>query len=189
MKARYKIKNLSNEELFSYYLQSGDIEAYGELYRRYLPLVYGLCLKYLENKEKAYDAVMDIFEIVLNKVSRYKIENYNSWLYSVAKNHCLHMIRKEKQTIFVKIENAFMENDKFFTLIDKPRNEEEIAALEYCMGTIPDEQQKSIHYFYMEDKSYADIVELTGYPLNKVKSYIQNGKRNLKNCLIKILGA
>jgi len=175
---------LSNEELLHSFLQTKEVSIFGELYRRYIPLVYGLCLKYLGEKEPANDAVMDIFETVLEKLPQYDVRNFNTWLYSVAKNHCLHALRKENQAIFVKIEDAFVENEDLFTLIDKPQTPEEVEALNYCVMILPDEQQKSVLLFYMEEKSYADIVELTGYALNKVKSYIQNGKRNLKNCIV-----
>ena len=188
MESKRKIQELSNEELFENFRQSGSFDAYGELYVRYVPLVYGLCLKYLAEKNAAQDAVMDIFESVLEKIPRYEIRNFGTWLYSTAKNHCLHVLRKEKQAVFVKIEDAFVENEDFFTLIDKPQTQEETAALTYCMETLPKEQQQSISLFYLEEKSYADIVELTGFQLNKVKSYIQNGKRNLKSCIIKMLG-
>ncbi|MDR0334163.1 MAG: sigma-70 family RNA polymerase sigma factor [Dysgonamonadaceae bacterium] len=182
-----KISKLDEEELLKQFFQTHESAFFGELYRRYIPLVYGLCLKYLENEELAHDAVMDIFEDLLGKIAQYEIQNFNSWLYSVAKNHCLHVIRKEKRTIFVNIEDAGVENNDFFTLIDKQETEEKNAALKYCMTTLPDEQQTSINYFYLEEKSYADIVVLTGFALNQVKSYIQNGKRNLKNCITKVL--
>ena len=188
MKNNNKISELTNEELLQFYLESGDIAFFGELYKRYIPKLYGLCLKYLGEQEAARDAVMDIFTALSEKIRQYEIVNFNTWLYSVAKNHCLQKIRKEKHTIFIKIEDAFVENEDVFTLTDKPQSQEEMAALEYCMGTLPEEQQKSIHLFFMEEQSYADIVEITGYALSKVKSYIQNGKRNLKSCIIKMLG-
>lgn len=161
---------------------------FGELYRRYIPKVYGLCLKYLGEQESARDAVMDIFTSLTEKVRNYEINNFNSWLYSVAKNHCLQLIRKDKHTINIKIEDAFVENEDIFTLTDKPQSHEEMTALEYCLGTLSNEQQKSIKLFFFEEQSYADIVDITGFALNKVKSYIQNGKRNLKSCIIKVLG-
>ncbi|HRZ98751.1 MAG TPA: sigma-70 family RNA polymerase sigma factor [Paludibacter sp.] len=187
MKNNNKISELTNEELLQFYVESGDIAFFGELYRRYIPKIYGLCLKYLGEKEIARDAVMDIFSGLTEKVKQYEINNFNTWLYSVAKNHCLQIIRKDKQTIFIKIEDAFVENEDNFTLNDKPQSQEEMAALEYCMGTLPEEQQKSIKLFFFEEQSYADIVDITGYTLSKVKSYIQNGKRNLKSCIIKVL--
>ena len=187
MKISREISNFSNEELLEKFLQTGEVSVFGELYRRYMPLVYGLCLKYLGDEDAAQDAVMDIFENVLEKLPQYNVKNFHTWLYSVAKNHCLHVLRKEKSIDFVNIEENVVENQDDFTLIDKPQTEEEMEALIYCLGTLTEEQQKSIRYFYMEEKSYADIVELTNYSLNKVKSYIQNGKRNLKSCIIKRL--
>ena len=189
MSSKEEIAHLTSEELLEKFTKTRDSAFFGELYRRHIPLVYGLCLKYLENEAAAHDAVMDIFEGLFEKMAQYNIQNFNSWLYSVSKNHCFQILRKEKRTIFVNIDDVGVENDPFFTLIDKQdAAEEENAALNYCMTTLSDEQQTSIRYFYMEEKSYADIVALTGFTLNSVKSYIQNGKRNLKNCITRVLG-
>ncbi|MDL2262829.1 sigma-70 family RNA polymerase sigma factor [Bacteroidales bacterium OttesenSCG-928-I21] len=182
-----KISNQTDEELLEIFREEKDLSVFGELYRRYIPLVYGLCLKYLENKESANDAVMDLFEHLSGKIFQYEIKNFRTWLYSVSKNHCLQMLRKDKNIYYVKIEDVFVENNEKFTLIDKPQSEEEMNALTHCITTLPDEQRASIQFFYLEEKSYADIVDLTGFPLNKVKSYIQNGKRNLKSCIIRVL--
>lgn len=187
MKTREKISDYSEENLLRTFVESGDTSFIGELYRRYIPLVYGLCLKYLNNKEAAQDAVMDIFALLVEKVPQYEIKNFNTWLYSVAKNHCLHVLRKEKNTNLVNIEDVLVENQAILTLTDKPQSQEEMEALVYCLDTLPEEQKLSINYFFYEEKSYADIVDLTGYALSKVKSYIQNGKRNLKSCMIKVL--
>ncbi len=187
MKNSHKIQDLSNEELLNSFVASNDMAFFGELYKRYIPKVYGLCLKYLENSEAARDAVMDIYQLVSEKIRNYEIDNLNAWLYSVAKNHCLQVIRKEKRTIFVNIDDTSVETDSFFTHTDEARTPEEIAALEYCMNTLSEEQKASVKLFYFEEKSYADIVEITGYALSKVKSYIQNGKRNLKTCILNIL--
>jgi RNA polymerase sigma-70 factor (ECF subfamily) len=187
LKNKHKIAAISNDDLLQLFIEGGDIAYFGELYRRYIPLLYGLCLKYLNDKEAAHDAVMDIYSNLPEKVIHYEIKNFNSWLYSVAKNHCLQVQRKDKQTIFVKIEDAYVENEDFFTQIDKAQTQEEISALEYCITTLNEEQQKSIQLFFYEEKSYLDIVEITGFELSKVKSYIQNGKRNLKTCIMKVL--
>jgi len=187
LKNSHKIQDLSNEELFEKFVESNDMAFFGELYKRFIPKVYGLCLKYLGNSEASRDAVMEIYQLVSVKIRNYEIDNLNAWLYSVAKNYCLQVIRKEKRTIFVNIEDVVVENSSFFTHTDEARTPEEIAALEYCMNTLSEEQKTSVKLFYFEEKSYADIVEITGYALNKVKSYIQNGKRNLKTCILNIL--
>lgn len=187
LKTRANISKLTNDELFE--LSRGEDQPvwFGELYRRYIPMVYGLCLKYLGNETDAQDAVMDLFEEVSGKIKQYDIQNFHTWLYSVVKNHCLARLRKAKGLFFVHIDEGFMENSHFFTLIDRERSDEEESALLFCMKELGEEQRRSIEYFYYENRSYADIVDLTGYPLNKVKSFIQNGKRNLKNCITKIL--
>ena len=178
-----KITSLSDSELLLFYTQNGEAAYFGELYRRYIPKVYGLCLKYLAEKEIARDAVMDIYADLTEKVRNYEIANFNTWLYSVAKNHCLHILRKNERAIFVNFEDAFVENSSFFTLNNKSQNEDELSALDFCMGRLSAEQETGVRLFYLEEKSYADIVKMTGFELNKVKSYIQNGKRNLKICI------
>lgn len=188
MKNSDKITNLGNDQLLLLYRENGNPDYFGELFRRYIPLLYGLCLKYLGKEEDAQDAVMDLFESLSENVRRYDIHNFHTWLYSVAKNHCLQRLRHEKQTVFINIDQSVMENSNFFTLIDKEQqSDDEKSALNFCMKALNEEQHASIHYFYFEEKSYADIASLTGYPLEKVKSYIQNGKRNLKNCIVKFL--
>lgn len=188
MKSRTEITKLSNDELFNLCKKEEQATYFGELYRRYIPMVYGLCLKYLSNEADAQDAVMDLFEDISQKIKRYEIQNFHLWLYSVAKNHCLLRLRKKKQAFFINYDENIMENDSFFTLSDRDNlSEEEDSALAFCINELGKEQRTSIDYFYYQDKSYADIVFLTGYTLEKVKSYIQNGKRNLKNCINRIL--
>lgn len=187
LKTNRNIANLSIEELFERYKNGYQTMYFHELFRRYIPMLYGLCLKYLGNETDAQDAVMDLFEDLNQKITKYDITNFHSWLYTVAKNHCLLKIRKGKQLFFADINEEIMENRDFFTPLNEEKTNEEKEALEYCMTELGIEQRTSIEYFYYEDKSYADIVFITGYTLDKVKSYIQNGKRNLKNCIKRML--
>lgn len=187
LKINRNIAKLSNDELFRLCTKEEQPACFGELFRRYIPMLYGLSLKYLGNKTDAQDAVMDLFEEVSQKVKQYDIQNFHTWLYSVAKNHCLAKLRKEKTVFFVNIDDALMENGSDFTLLDSGQSEEEQSALAFCLNELNEEQRRSVQFFYYENKSYADIVSLTGYTLEKVKSYIQNGKRNLKNCIKRIM--
>ncbi|MDR1678311.1 MAG: sigma-70 family RNA polymerase sigma factor [Prevotellaceae bacterium] len=186
----FKIKNIeqSDDELLAIAVSSSGQDAIGKLYSRYIPLVYGLCLKYLQQTEDAEDAVMQIYEEITQKIKRYDIENFKTWLYSVSKNYCLQQIRKSKPAFFEELKDEIVESDAFLHLIDEEQTEEKFNALHYCIGILSDEQQKCVSKFFLEDCSYADIVQLTGYALNQVKSYIQNGKRNLKSCILKVLG-
>ena len=150
-------------------------------------MVYGLCLKYLLQIEDAEDAVINIYEELYHKIRNYQVENFKTWIYSVAKNHCLQVMRKEKNKYFEEIDLAVMDSGTFEHLIDVEDDKEKEEALNYCLDTLPAEQKICVVHFYFDECSYADIVEQTGFALSKVKSYIQNGKRNLKNCILKIV--
>ena len=175
------ISKLSDEELLIHYTKSGDTEYFGELYNRYIPLLYGLCLKYLHDEDRAQEAVMQLFEDLLPKLGNYEIKVFKPWLYRVAKNHCLQLLRKENKEIPLDYTVNIMESDEFLHLLsEEESSEEQLKALHHCLEKLPEEQRTSITRFFLEEMSYADIVEQTGFTLNNVKSYIQNGKRNLK---------
>lgn len=178
----------SDEELLRRFRQSGNSEYFGQLYNRYIPLIYGLCLKYLQNTELAQDAVMDIFENLLPRISEYEIREFRTWIYSVAKNHAYHALTAAKQRVSLEIIPEIAESDDIISLLEeKEKSEEQGKALNECMAKLPEEQRKAIQMFFLEDMSYADIVDKTGYELKTIKSQIQNGKRNLKICLEKKL--
>ena len=174
----------TDEELLHQYAISGKAEYFGELYNRYIPLLYGLCLKYLNDEARAQDAVMQLFEDLLPKVSGYEIKVFKPWLYRVAKNHCLQILRKESKEIPLDYTIQIVESDEFLHLLsEEDTSEEQLNALKHCLEKLPEAQRTSIMHFFLEEMSYADIVEQTGFTLNNVKSYIQNGKRNLKICI------
>ena len=167
------------------FIETSEQEFLGQLYSRYVSLVYGLCLKYLQKIEDAQDATTDIYEELSKKIHKYEIENFKTWLYSVATNHCFQILRKEKKQIFEEIDAHVMESDEFEHLIDTNEDKEKEDALNYCLDTLAEEQRQCVVHFFFEEFSYVDIVEKTGFALSKVKSYIQNGKRNLKICVLK----
>jgi RNA polymerase sigma-70 factor (ECF subfamily) len=184
---RTKLVHQTDEELLQYYRNTGKADSFGQLYDRYIPLVYGVCLKYLRDADDAQDAVMQLFEELLPKVLQYEIKVFRTWLYKVIQNHCLQILREKERTIQVELHANFMDSDEILHLLDEEDDEsnERTQALRKCMEELPENQRISVTYFFMDERSYADIVELTGYSLKSVKSYIQNGKRNLKICVEK----
>jgi len=179
-----KYNSYTDIELISEYKTSQNKVLVGLLYKRYSHLVLGLSLKYLKNQDDAQDAVMQIFEKLLADLLKYDITYFKSWLYTYSKNHCLIIIRNQKQQQKhhqnLEYESNFMENHSEFTLNDILVKEEKLLQLEKAINELNAIQQKCIKLFYLENYSYQDISEKTGYSLNEVKSYIQNGKRNLK---------
>lgn len=175
---------LSDEQLLTSFRESGDNEIFGELYNRYIPLIYGVCLKYLQNADKSQDAVMEIFELLLPKINKYEIKVFRIWLYSVVKNHCFHLIKNNKREIAFDFDSDLMDLDELDTLLDESDvDKEKEDALEYCIAKLSEPQRICISMFFYEDMSYTDIAETTGFDIKSVKSYIQNGKRNLKLCI------
>lgn len=180
-----KRETKSDAELLGLYLQTDRSEYLGDLYNRYIPLVYGLCLKYLKDASSAEDAVMQIFEVLLDKVGRFEIKEFRTWLYTVAKNHCLQLLRKTKREIVTDFGGMVMESDDSAHLFDREEGEMRLAALQKCLEQLPAPQRESVRLFFLEEKSYAEVADETNYQLKSVKSYIQNGKRNLKICMEK----
>ncbi|MCD8071676.1 MAG: sigma-70 family RNA polymerase sigma factor [Alistipes sp.] len=177
------ISKMQDAFLVDLYKKDGSLEILGELYSRYMPLVYGVCLKYLREQQASEDAVMQIFEELVEKVRKHDIREFRTWLWAVARNHCLGIIRKDKANSFLEIRPEVMESDALLHLLDKKDDEAKLRRLEDCLERLPEPQKVSVRLFFYEDKSYADICDRTEYNLKSVKSYIQNGKRNLKNCM------
>ena len=175
----------SDQVLIAEYRKTGSLEVLGELYGRYMHLVYGVCLKYLKDEDQSKDAVMQIFEQLISKLKVHEVSNFKSWLYTLARNYCLMEIRSSAKHSVVPIEENFMEKDAFTHLDIDDTRERKLSVMEQCIEKLPAEQKDTISLFYLEQKCYKEVADITGYDLNKVKSYIQNGKRNLKICIEK----
>ena len=194
---RRKIETGSDEELLKRYRDEGDIRLAGQLYERYMNLVFGVCLKYLEEREWAKDEVMNIFEKLVTVLpQQQEISNFRTWLYVVTKNHCLMLLRSRKSEA---AHAEAMMNDPLFFMentsgmhpmgddeggeTDDPGGEDGMKRLEECIERLREEQRNCIRLFFYEGCSYRQISERLGVDEMKVKSYIQNGKRNLKICM------
>ena len=177
--------NQSDTELVLLYRQSGDLKVLGELYQRYMELVFGVCLKYLKEPERSQDAVMQIFEELVPKLKKHEVDNFRGWLHQVAKNYCLMQLRTPKNLKTVELPALLMQNEEDVHLNGVMEKEENFQKLERCMASLPDEQRAMIKLFYLEGRCYNEIVEITGHNWNHVRSSIQNGRRNLKLCMEK----
>jgi RNA polymerase sigma-70 factor, ECF subfamily len=182
----YHLAECSDTELVDLYREKQDLELLGVLYKRYMYLVYGLCMKYLKNRDDSQDAVMQIFETLIHDVPRFEIRNFKSWLYGVSRNHCLMKLRKDHadRNRYEKISaEIFMETTSVLHPIEETDNQQIQERLKECMEHLKAEQRRCVELFYYQQRCYKEIaLELT-LDENKVKSFIQNGKRNLKICI------
>ncbi|NJN24506.1 MAG: sigma-70 family RNA polymerase sigma factor [Cyclobacteriaceae bacterium] len=178
----------TDEALMTRFKASGDLEVLGRLYGKYLHLVYGVCLKYLGDREAAQDATMQIFEKLIVEIPKREIQNFKPWLHVTTKNHCLMQLRKVKAWNMqmekaVKEERYVMENAGELHLNDEEILEHNLEVLRQCIENLKDEQKACVSMFYLQEKCYQEISDCLSVDLKKVKSYIQNGKRNLKICM------
>ena len=178
----------SDAQLVQQYSTDGKQETLAELYLRYYDLVYGVSMKYLKEEEKAKDAVMNIYEELVIKLRKHEVENFKSWLHVLTRNHCLQLLRKNKQMPLVEFEGGFMQTEQNLHPDSAIEKEIQLTIMEKCIETLNNEQQTSIKLFYLQNKCYNEIVEETGIEWNKVRSLIQNGRRNLKICMEKSSG-
>lgn len=176
---------LSDTELVLRYAQSNDVECFGILFTRYSSFVYAVCLKYLKDRDESKDASMQIFEKLTSDLKKHTITNFKSWLHTVTKNYCLMQLRKNKGIIEISSDQIHfiqpsMDFNQSLHQVEENEKEELLARLEQAITKLNQEQKACIELFYIKEMSYQEISNITGYDLKSVKSFIQNGKRNLK---------
>ena len=177
----------TDEELIAEFNSTGNLKVLGDLYSPYMHLVYGVCLKYLKDRDESKDAVMQIFEKIITEIPKQDIENFKGWLYVVTRNFCLMQLRsaKSRQERFNEWANdntVFMENSHDLHPIDEDGADME-EDLTDCIKRLKDEQRECIRLFYFENRCYNEIAVILKIDEKKVKSHLQNAKRNLKLCL------
>ena len=174
-----ELQHTPDQQLLEQFYENKNTRLLGVLLQRYTLLLLGVCMKYLKNEEAAKDAVQQIFFKVINEVNRYKVQYFKSWLYMIAKNYCLMQLRNKNYTV----SNDVHEN----VLIEEPNdienyfeNEKVLSLMEESLLQLNSEQKMCIQLFYLDKKTYQQISNETGFNFMQVKSFIQNGKRNLK---------
>jgi RNA polymerase sigma-70 factor (ECF subfamily) len=182
---RQKPGTLTDQELISGFRSTDDLTLVSELFGRYTTMIYAVCVKYLRDRDDSKDAVMQLFEKLPNALKTHEIANFKSWLYVTTRNHCLMQIRAKKGKMTEKIGAEVVENDILLHHEQDLELENDLTRLENCIEQLAGEQQQCVRLFFLEEKAYKDIATITGFDLNKVKSHIQNGKRNLKICMEK----
>ncbi|MEO6288721.1 MAG: sigma-70 family RNA polymerase sigma factor [Ginsengibacter sp.] len=175
-----KNTHLNDEEILQNFYHDHDNDWLGLLLPRYTLLILGVCMKYLKNEDDAKDCVQHVFLKVIDELHKYRVEYFKSWIYMIAKNHCLMKLRDKGRTYIALNEEITKTPDETtdkFLIIEKDIL---LTKMEKCLQDLIYEQRWCVTLFYLEKKSYAEIARLTGFSMLQVKSYIQNGKRNLK---------
>jgi RNA polymerase sigma factor (sigma-70 family) len=175
--------SLSDEELIALYKSTGEPHYAGALFQRFTPHLAVVTYKYLKKQEDAEDALMEVFEIILRDLKTHDIGNFRAWAYSVTKHHCLKKLKNAQDKRF-KPESVLKQvADESNYDFDPYLLDNQIDDLKKAITHLVKEQRVCIDLFYLQEKSYKEVADLTGYSLLEVKSYLQNGKRNLKGFL------
>lgn len=172
-----------DNQLVSDYQSSQDLAILAVLYQRYLDQLYGVCLKYLDNPETAKDAVMDIFEELAHKLLKHEVTYFRGWVYTLAKNHCLMKLRSSKRIPSASLDPENMQMAEDLHLNERMEKEDQLGRLSKCIETLAADQRTVVELFYLKNLCYKEIATITGLQWNKVRSHIQNGRRNLKICI------
>ncbi len=189
MNSRESYQHLTDKELLDRYRTFHDRDLLGKLLQRYTLLLLGVCLKYLKNEEEAKDAVQQVFSKVIAEVDKYPIEHFRSWIYTIARNHCFMQLRNK---VHVLSEDA-LTSETHSGDVENPFSEQQMIEdketlhilLDDALKELQPSQKQCISLFYLERKSYRQISDETGWSLMQIKSFIQNGKRNIRLMILK----
>lgn len=181
---RQKTTSATDADLLQQFQRDQLEDALVTLFERYLELIYGLCLKYLGTEAGAQDAVMDIYVALRQKVPQHDIGHFKNWLFTFVRNHCLMELRRQKKSPVANLSTEFMQSEAIWHPVSEAETREaEFERLENCLGHLNVQQKTCVELFYYQGLSYKEIAEQRTETVGKVRSYIQNGRRNLKNCI------
>ena len=187
-KYRWQNKNpeWSDERLITAYISTENASYVGELFCRYSDMIFGLCLKHLKNVQESEDASYELFELMISKLKTQQIMIFKPWLYRTATNFCIDKLRKSKTNIIISLDDRFETvRDSLDISADFSEREALLARIDHCLKQLNDDQKVCIDLFYFQEKSYQDIAQQLNISWSTTRSYIQNGKRNLKICMEK----
>ena len=175
-----KYNDITDAELLQNFYKDHDNKWLGILLPRYTLLLLGVCMKYLKNEEDARDCVQQIFLKVINELHKYKVDYFKSWIYMIAKNHCLMKLRGNKNVSVELNEKTIPAEEGQIDKTDLIEKETLLAKMQQAIKQLNPEQQECVNLFYLQKKSYSEVSEITGFTMLQVKSHLQNGKRKLK---------
>lgn len=172
----------TDEQLLKLYAESGDDHYLSLLYTRYVEMIYGVCLKYYKNSTEAKDAASEVYLLLLRRTKGKEIDNWKPWLYTVVKNYCLEQLRSRSNKLPKQLAADTVYSEEVYHPTSES-NEAEVQKLESCIEGLEADQQSCIRMFYLEKRSYQELSDVLHLSWGQVRSRIQNGRRNLKNCM------
>ena len=183
-----------SETLFIEQLRSGKQSAFSQLLDDYQQKVFGTCISFIPNKEDAEDVAQEVFLEVFKSIHKFKGDSkLSTWIYKIATNKCLEFIRKKNTKKRFAFMQTIMGNEipldktSYFTEVNHPgillENKEKSAIIFKAINTLPESQRVIFTLAKIDDKSYQEIVEITGKSLSSVESLMFRAKKGLQEKL------
>ncbi|MHA4807202.1 RNA polymerase sigma factor [Flavitalea flava] len=172
--------HMTDQELLDRYYTDRNNEWLGLLLQRYTLLLFGVCMKYVKQEEEAKDCVQQIFVKIITELPKYRVEYFKSWIYTIARNHCLMKLRDRHHKPVVLTDSMLAEWDEEGGRSKHLEKDQLLELMTLSLEELGMEQKQCVILFYLEKRTYQEIADITQFTLMQVKSHIQNGKRNLK---------
>ncbi|NKX43880.1 sigma-70 family RNA polymerase sigma factor [Roseicyclus persicicus] len=161
-----------------------DRAAFSALYAATSAKLFGICLRVLRDRAKAEDALQEVYVKIWHRADRYRVTGHSpmTWLITVARNHAIDRLRAEGPPT--------ADLDQLAPLAAPGPSPEAsaIAASEArrigaCLGELPADRADAVRGAYLEGRSYAELAERYGVPLNTMKTWLRRSLLSLKECL------
>lgn len=173
----------------------GDASAFESLVLHYQGQIYRLCFRMTGNSEDAQDMTQEAFLKAWKNLSTFQFDSaFSTWLYRLASNCCLDLLRsmKRKPTVSLTAETEDEDGEIIDVADDAPSPEEKAIVsqerddLRKALALLDDEQRQILILRVVNDLSYTEIAEVLNIKEGTVKSRLSRARDNLRKKLDEI---
>ena len=179
------------EDLLLEKARHGDQEAFGELVRLYEKKVYALTLRMCKNPDDAAEAAQEAFLAAWQGLKFFRGEaSFSTWLYRLASNACVDLLRKEQRHRAVS-GPSLNDEDTYIEIADDAATPQELAErselreqIEEGLQSLSPEHREVLILRELHQLSYDEIAQTLDLDTGTVKSRISRGRKALRNFLL-----
>jgi len=159
--------------------KSSKEAAFAEIYNRYNNMVYNYCVKFLNNRNDAYDVFQDIFLNFIQYVNREgSVNNLKHFLLKSSRNSCINYIKKHKEKVELDLDKIDFYSEEI--------EYDKLEKLRYAISLLEPSLKEVTILRYYEDLSYEEIANMINESLGVVRNRIYRGKKRIIEILEKL---
>lgn len=162
-------------------IKSGDKEAFSLVVDRYSDMVYTLCLRMLGVEADAADAAQEVFVKVYRSMAGFQEKSkFSTWIYRIAYNHCISVIRKKVKIIDMVDELPDVEvNNQDVSGLELISSEERKRYLNMAIEALAETDAVVITLFYYDELSLEEIAEVTGLTNANIRIKLHRSRKKM----------